>query len=66
MIRTILLLAVAALPSAKPLFDFPVRDTCVCLGPDKTLGFEGAFLTKIKGRYHLICAEFNKHGKHLR
>jgi beta-xylosidase len=26
------------------------------------VGFEGAFLTKIDGRYHLICAEFNKRG----
>jgi xylan 1,4-beta-xylosidase len=25
------------------------------------VGFEGAFLTKINGRYHLICAEFKKH-----
>ena len=25
----------------------------------KDVGFEGAFLTKIQGRYHLICAEFN-------
>jgi xylan 1,4-beta-xylosidase len=25
------------------------------------VGFEGAFLTKIKGRYYLICAEFNQH-----
>ena len=24
------------------------------------VGFEGAFLTKIKGRYHLICADFMK------
>jgi len=24
------------------------------------VGFEGAFLTKINGRYHLICAGFNK------
>ncbi len=24
------------LPPLKPLFDFPVRDTCVCLGPDNT------------------------------
>lgn len=27
------------------------------------VGFEGAFLTKINGRYHLICANFNKTGK---
>ncbi len=26
----------------------------------KQVGFEGAFLTKINGRYHLLCAEFNK------
>jgi xylan 1,4-beta-xylosidase len=25
------------------------------------VGFEGAFLAKIDGRYHLICADFNKH-----
>jgi xylan 1,4-beta-xylosidase len=25
------------------------------------VGFEGAFLTKIDGRYRLICADFNKH-----
>jgi beta-xylosidase len=30
----------------------------------KHVGFEGAFLAKINGRYHLICAEFNKHGDH--
>ena len=24
------------------------------------VGFEGAFLTKIKGRYQLVCAEFNQ------
>jgi len=32
-----------------------------CLMPAnaKQVGFEGAFLTKIDGRYHLICAEFN-------
>ncbi|MEI7938219.1 MAG: family 43 glycosylhydrolase [Verrucomicrobiota bacterium] len=30
----------------------------------KDVGFEGAFLTKINGRYHLICAAFNKHEKH--
>ena len=30
----------------------------------KHVGFEGAFLTKINGRYHLICAEFNKHETH--
>jgi beta-xylosidase len=29
----------------------------------KHVGFEGAFLTKIAGRYHLICAEFNGSGK---
>ena len=23
-----------ALPAIKPLFDFPVRDTCICLGPE--------------------------------
>jgi xylan 1,4-beta-xylosidase len=28
------------------------------------VGFEGAFLEKINGRYHLICAEFNKSGEH--
>jgi len=27
------------------------------------VGFEGAFLTKINGRYQLICAEFNKRGQ---
>lgn len=27
------------------------------------VGFEGAFLAKIHGRYHLICAEFNKDKK---
>jgi xylan 1,4-beta-xylosidase len=27
------------------------------------VGFEGAFLAKINGRYRLICAEFNKHDK---
>jgi len=27
------------------------------------VGFEGAFLAKIDGRYHLICAEFNKDGQ---
>ena len=25
------------------------------------VGFEGAFLTKINGRYRLVCAEFNSH-----
>jgi beta-xylosidase len=30
----------------------------------RDVGFEGAFLTKINGRYHLICAAFNKHEKH--
>lgn len=25
------------------------------------VGFEGAFITKIDGRYHLVCAEFNPH-----
>lgn len=25
------------------------------------VGFEGAFLEKISGRYYLLCAEFNKH-----
>ena len=30
----------------------------------KEVGFEGAFLTKINGRYHLICAESNLHGKY--
>ena len=30
----------------------------------KDVGFEGAFLTKINGRYHLICAAFNKQGDH--
>jgi beta-xylosidase len=25
------------------------------------VGFEGAFLTKINGRYRLVCAEFNQH-----
>jgi len=24
----------AGVPKLKPLFDFPVRDTCICLGPD--------------------------------
>lgn len=27
-------LGAAELPTFNPLFDFPVRDTCVCLGPD--------------------------------
>jgi xylan 1,4-beta-xylosidase len=27
------------------------------------VGFEGAFIKKIDGRYRLICAEFNKHEK---
>jgi beta-xylosidase len=27
------------------------------------VGFEGAFITKIDGRYRLVCAEFNKHEK---
>ncbi len=27
----------------------------------KHVGFEGAAMAKINGRYHLICAEFNKH-----
>jgi beta-xylosidase len=26
----------------------------------KHVGFEGAFLTKIDGRYHLVCAEVNQ------
>jgi hypothetical protein len=30
----------------------------------KEVGFEGAFLTKINGRYHLICAAFNNHENH--
>jgi beta-xylosidase len=30
----------------------------------KHVGFEGAFLAKIDGRYHLICAEFNQREKH--
>lgn len=101
-------------PDVKPLFDYPVRDTSVCLGPDVKpdgpltgeidaslfadtdgkayfvwqngkiarlrddmtglaeeprllkpsnaahVGFEGAFLTKIDGRYHLIGTEFNE------
>ena len=28
-------------PRLKPLFDFPVRDTCVCLGPDQTYYLTG-------------------------
>ena len=28
--------AIPALPQLKPLFDFPVRDTSICLGPDGT------------------------------
>ena len=31
----------AELPDIKPLFDFPVRDTCICLGPDKTYYLTG-------------------------
>ena len=27
----------------------------------RQVGFEGAAMAKINGRYHLICAEFNKH-----
>jgi beta-xylosidase len=27
----------------------------------RQVGFEGAFLTKINGRYHLFCAELNQH-----
>jgi len=30
----------------------------------KQVGFEGAFLTKIAGRYHLICADFDKQGNY--
>lgn len=35
-----------------------------CLKPAnfRHVGFEGAFLTKINGRYQLICAEFNERG----
>lgn len=28
-------------PALKPLFDFPVRDTCVCVGPDQTYYLTG-------------------------
>ncbi|MCX6925530.1 MAG: family 43 glycosylhydrolase, partial [Verrucomicrobia bacterium] len=33
--------AAPRLPALKPLFDFPVRDTCVCLGPDGTYYLTG-------------------------
>ena len=33
--------AVPALPQLKPLFDFPVRDTSICLGPDDTYYLTG-------------------------
>ena len=31
----------AELPDIKPLFDYPVRDTCICLAPDKTYYLTG-------------------------
>jgi lysophospholipase L1-like esterase len=31
----------AELPDIKPLFDYPVRDTCICLGPDNTYYLTG-------------------------
>ena len=33
--------ALAQMPDIKPLFDFPVRDTCICLGPDQAYYLTG-------------------------
>ncbi len=42
--------AAPQLPALKPLFDFPVRDTCVCLGPDGTYYLTGT--TGYPGWWH--------------